>query len=96
MGRLSPHDMATLQAKFGADAVVHFDGPHKFLSNFTRAPFVMEGVAYASAEHAFQAQKSTDAAERARIGAATSSSRAKALGRAAANGPHATPGWFTG
>jgi hypothetical protein len=96
MVRLSASETKQLQAKFGADAIVHFGGQHKFLSNFTPAPFVLDGVAYGTSEHAFQAQKTTDAAARARIGAAPTARRAKALGRKEAGGPHATPGWFTG
>jgi hypothetical protein len=82
-------------AQFGADAITSFKGRYSFLSNYyKKAPFVLDGVRYIAAEHSFQAQKSTDPLERARIASAYSPTKAKALGRAAMNGAHGTKGWF--
>ena len=87
--------LADAIAKYGDDAIVHFGGSHKFLSSFARTPIVLDGVAYPTAEHAFQAQKTTDAATRARIAAAHTPDAAKNLARKM---PKAlvTPGWFDG
>ena len=93
---LSAYEQQQLRAKFGDDAIVHFDGAHAFLSNFTAAPCVPDGVTYKTAEHAFQAQKTTDIGMRARIAAASSATQAKRLGRQVAGGPNMTPGWFSG
>ena len=86
-------DFPQLRAEYGDDAIVHFGGSHKFLSSFDRTPVVLDGVAYPTAEHAFQAQKTTDAAMRARIAAARTPKAAQELAREM---PKAlvTPGWF--
>ena len=57
---------------------------------------MFEGREYAIAEHAFQAQKTSDEFERGRIAAAATPTRAKRLGRNAGRGPHATPHWHSG
>ena len=92
---LSDYAQQGLRAKFGPNAIVHFGGTHKFLSNFTKASVVLDGVVYPTSEHAFQAQKTTDAAVRARIASAKTAKEAKAIGRMAAS-TSATPGWFSG
>lgn len=88
-------DYPLLHAEFGDDAIVHFGGAYNFLSSFARTPVVLDGMAYPTAEHAFQAQKTTDAAMRARIIAARTPRAAQDLARAM---PEAlvTPGWFDG
>ena len=58
---------AALLSQHGADAIVDFSGAKGFLSNFYLRALTLEGVTYATAEHAFQAQKSTCPAERMRI-----------------------------
>ena len=46
-------DFPQLRAQYGEEAIVHFDGAHKFLSSFARTPVVLDGVSYPTAEHAF-------------------------------------------
>ena len=58
-----------------------FDGEHAFLSNFYNASCIFEGKSYPTVEHAFQAAKSLDQAERDWIAAAGSPGLAKRLGR---------------
>jgi N-glycosidase YbiA len=58
-----------------------FGGKYRFLSNFYTAEVVFEGRVYPSTEHAFQAAKTLDLAERAIIAAEPSPGRAKRLGR---------------
>jgi predicted NAD-dependent protein-ADP-ribosyltransferase YbiA (DUF1768 family) len=72
-------------------AIVYFGGEYAFLSNFWRAPVTLDdGVMYRTAEHAFQAQKATNAADRARVVAAAGPGGAKAVGGSIAK----VPGWF--
>lgn len=65
-----------------ADAIRGFFGAYRFLSNFHQAPLVLDGVTYASSEHAYMAQKTTDPELRRAIANAETPSKAKALGRA--------------
>ena len=58
-----------------------FDGEFAFLSNFYNASCIFEGKLYPTVEHAFQAAKSLDHAERDWIAAAGSPGLAKRLGR---------------
>lgn len=58
-----------------------FDGEYAFLSNFYNASCIFEGKFYPTVEHAFQAAKSLDSAERNWIAAAGSPGLAKRLGR---------------
>jgi hypothetical protein len=58
-----------------------FAGDYEFLSNFHASPLEYEGEVYPTVEHAFQAAKSLDVAERARIRAAETPGKAKRLGR---------------
>ena len=92
---MAQDEFPQLRADFGDDAIVHFEGSYKFLSSFADTPVVLDGVAYPTAEHAFQAQKTTDAATRARIVAARTPKDAQKLARKM---PEAlvTPGWFDG
>ena len=71
---------ATTQA--AAAAIDSFQGEYRFLSNFWPAQVVFEGITYPTAEHAYQAAKSLDAAERQRIAAAPTPAEAKRAGRA--------------
>jgi ribA/ribD-fused uncharacterized protein len=52
-----------------------------FLSNFWPVRVVLDGVEYPTVEHAYQAAKTLDSAERRRILAASTAGRAKKLGR---------------
>jgi ribA/ribD-fused uncharacterized protein len=61
--------------------VSFFRGSYRFLSNFYPAVVVFEGKRYPTVEHAFQAAKTDDVVERARIGAADTPAKAKAMGR---------------
>ena len=58
-----------------------FDGEYAFLSNFYNASCIFEDKFYPTVEHAFQAAKSLDHAERDWIAAAGSPGLAKRLGR---------------
>lgn len=58
-----------------------FTGPNRFLSNFYPAEIDLDGVVYATLEHAFQARKTMDPDERAKIHAAKTPGEAKRLGR---------------
>ena len=58
-----------------------FDGEYAFLSNFYNASCIFEEKLYSTVEHAFQAAKSLDHAERDWIAAAGSPGLAKRLGR---------------
>jgi predicted NAD-dependent protein-ADP-ribosyltransferase YbiA (DUF1768 family) len=44
-----------------------FRGDHAFLSNFFESPIKFEGDVYPTVEHAFQAAKTFDAEERAKV-----------------------------
>ena len=58
-----------------------FDGEYDLLSNFYNASCIFEEKLYPTVEHAFQAAKSLDQAERDWIAAAGSPGLAKRLGR---------------
>jgi ribA/ribD-fused uncharacterized protein len=58
-----------------------FRGPHDFLSNFYAADVELEGAEYPTIEHAFQAAKSLDFAERRAVKNAKTASEAKRMGR---------------
>jgi ribA/ribD-fused uncharacterized protein len=59
----------------------HFTGTHGFVSNFDTHPFLYDGLEYASAEHAFNAAKTLDAAAAEQVRAASTPAIAKRLGR---------------
>lgn len=58
-----------------------FRGNHDFLSNFFPVDVEYEGVIYPTIEHAFQAAKSLDFAQRRAIKNAKSAGEAKRMGR---------------
>ena len=58
-----------------------FSGEHAFLSNFFPSAIRFEGQTYPTVEHAFQAAKTSDPEERARVRDASTPARAKAVGR---------------
>lgn len=61
--------------------IVSFMGEHEFLSNFYEQTVHFNGVAYPTAEHAFQAAKTVTPEEHALILAAATPGRAKRLGK---------------
>lgn len=58
-----------------------FSGPYAFLSNFWPVSVELDGIAYQSVEHGYQAAKSTDPEAREAIRTARTPSLAKRLGR---------------
>lgn len=60
--------------------VHEFQNEYRFLSNFWRAQIRMRGVIYPSTEHAFQAAKTLDMDERAKIAKLSSAREAKHAG----------------
>lgn len=73
-----------------ARSVMRFAGAFSYLSNFHPSPIVTgDGLTYPTAEHAFQAAKTIDARQRARICAAPTPGEAKSAGR----GVKLRPGW---
>jgi ribA/ribD-fused uncharacterized protein len=63
-------------------AIGEFQGKYRFLSNFWPAEVEFEGIAYPSAEHAYQSAKTLDRGERERIAKITDAGEAKKAGRA--------------
>lgn len=62
-------------------AITSFSGEHAFLSNFAPSPILMDGIEFATVEHAFQAMKTLDAAMRKSIAVAPTPGKAKRMGR---------------
>ena len=58
-----------------------FVGDYWFLSNFYPSPVTFNGVVYPTVEHAYQAAKTLDPAERERIRICETPGQAKRLGR---------------
>lgn len=61
--------------------ITDFRGPHDFLSNFYPSEVEYEGAEYPTVEHAFQAAKSLDFAERRAVKLLTTPGAAKRMGR---------------
>lgn len=61
--------------------IENFDGVFHFLSNFHPSPMVYEGWNWRTAEHAYQAMKTTNEVKRRKIQGAYSPALAKRLGR---------------
>ncbi|WP_188197272.1 NADAR family protein [Nonomuraea sp. SYSU D8015] len=80
-----------------AEVIDRFAGPYEALSNFARIPVTLHShleqrqITYPTAEHAFNAAKTLDPAERADIMAAATPGEAKRLGRRVT----LRPGWDT-
>ena len=70
------------------DIIGEFKGRHRFLSNFYPAEVVLDGTPYPDVEHAYQAAKTLDRLERARIAACRTPGGAKRLGRKATIRPN--------
>lgn len=58
-----------------------FSGPYEFLSNFFPSPIRYQGVLFATVEHGYQAMKTVDPRERARIQRAPDPGIAKMIGK---------------
>jgi len=58
-----------------------FSGDFRWLSNFAPAPVMLDGVEYPTTEHAYQAAKTTDDAEREAVRQCATPGRAKRMGR---------------
>lgn len=61
--------------------ITRFAGKYEFLSNFYPAPVLLDGQAYPTVEHAFQAAKTFDLDERQAILLSGAPAAAKRLGR---------------
>lgn len=61
--------------------ISNFHGDNFFLSNFFSSPVVFNNETYPTVEHAFQAAKTLDGAQRRSIQAAETPAQAKQLGR---------------
>lgn len=61
--------------------ITSFTGQHSFLSNFHQHPLEFEGITFPTSEHAFQAAKSLDPADRHRIAGLSTPGKAKAAGK---------------
>jgi ribA/ribD-fused uncharacterized protein len=68
-------------------AITRFRGEHDFLSNFYASPFFYRGDCYPTAEHAYQAAKTTDPDSAYLIRNAPTPGDAKRRGRAAPQRP---------
>ena len=64
-------------------SIDRFSGKYAFLSNFYQCLIYLDGASYSSVEHAFQAAKTLDSAERELIRHAPTAAMAKRLGRRA-------------
>jgi N-glycosidase YbiA len=64
-------------------AITTFDGDprYEFLSNFHPCPVVLDGLEYRTVEHAYQAAKTLDGAERDHVRSASTPAEAKARGQ---------------
>lgn len=62
-------------------AITRFSGSRAVLSNFYPSPVYFDGVLYPTVEHAYQATKTMNPAERCQVRDAPTPGRAKALGR---------------
>lgn len=63
------------------EPIANFKGQHAFLSNFHPSAIDFEGTTFPTAEHAFQAAKSLDPADRQRIAGLATPGKAKAAGK---------------
>ena len=64
-----------------------FQGDYAFLSNFAPAPVRLNGVQYPTVEHAYQAAKTLEPAEREKIRGASTPGLARKMGRKVAKRP---------
>jgi len=64
-----------------AEPIIAFKDAHRFLSNFYPCVILLEGITYPTAEHAYQAQKTTIEMQRELIAKMISPGKAKRAGR---------------
>jgi ribA/ribD-fused uncharacterized protein len=83
--RPSSRPVAATTAPTTRPAIDSFQGEYRFLSNFHPAQTVFEGITYPTSEHAYQAAKSLDPADRRRIATLPTPAEAKRAGRALPN-----------
>lgn len=89
-GDMSPQGPAREPAVRREQRVIHgFQGAWRFLSNFHESRASWGGVAYPTAEHAYQSAKSLDPEYRRRVAACPTPGEAKRTGRQAV----LRPGW---
>lgn len=75
MAQINPADLPDMP-------IDRFSGEHRFLSNFWPCPWVeLDGMIFATVEHAYQAAKTTDATVRYKLQQAPTPTAAKRLGR---------------
>lgn len=65
----------------GHAAIMSFDGPYRFLSNFWPASMRIHGIVFRTVEHAFQAAKSEDPADWKHVASLSTPGQAKRAGR---------------
>lgn len=70
-----------MSVELAAQVIDGFDGPYRYLSNFSGHPVDYEGISYPTAEHAFAAAKTTDPKWKRRILDAPTPGEAKREGR---------------
>lgn len=68
-----------MQAK--QNSTYEFQGFHRFLSNFYRSPIYHQGINYPTAEHLYQALKTTERSMRRKISSLKSPGQAKGMGQ---------------
>lgn len=64
-----------------ANSITHFNGENFFLSNAAPSKVILDGEAYPTVEHAFQAARTTNEVEREAIRYAVTPDDARRLGR---------------
>lgn len=69
-----------MQTEAAPNSIKSFKGTYQFLSNFFPSKVVFDGVEYPSTEHAYQAAKTLDLEERAKVLNSKSFGAAKRMG----------------
>lgn len=62
-------------------AIDSFTGEYRYLSNFYPSPIVVDGVEYATVEHAYQSAKAMDVEDKVAIATAPTPGKAKRMSR---------------
>lgn len=70
------------KATLEKEGIYSFSFPYSFLSNFSYSPIVVDGIAYRTVEHAFQAAKTLDLKRRHVLAAIEHPGDVKRAGRA--------------
>ena len=79
--RLEADTEAYVSRETALKPISSFRGENSFLSNMSSSPVKLGEVTYPTVEHAFQAAKTTDPTERAKILAAKTAAEAKKIGK---------------